>query len=57
MELSVYFEICGPLADVETFVSGKAIREFPRLRKLYGKGLWRKRKGFANVRLPDGYDT
>jgi hypothetical protein len=22
--------------------------------KLYGKGRWRKRKGFANVKLPNG---
>lgn len=25
-----------------------------RLSKLYGKGRWRKLKGFASVRLPDG---
>ena len=25
-----------------------------RLRKRYGKGRWRKRKGFATVRLDDG---
>jgi hypothetical protein len=50
----VFFEICGKLTDVETFATGKAIRELPRLRKLYGKGRWRKRKGFADVRLPNG---
>jgi hypothetical protein len=27
------------------------IREIARLRKLYGPGRWRKRKGFAEVRL------
>ena len=31
---------------------GNAIRELPRLRKLYGEGRWRKRKGFATVKLP-----
>jgi hypothetical protein len=29
-------------------------RELPRLRKLYGTGRWRKRKGFADVELSDG---
>ena len=50
----MFFEICGDLGDVETFAIGKAIRELPRLQKLYGKGRWRKRKGFADVRLPNG---
>jgi hypothetical protein len=39
---------------VETFAIGKSIRELPRLQKIYGKGRWRKRKGFADVRLPNG---
>jgi hypothetical protein len=50
----VFFEICGDLVDVETFAIGKSIRELSRLRKLYGEGRWRKRKGFAAVRLPNG---
>jgi hypothetical protein len=50
----VFFEICGELSEVETFATGKSIRELPRLRKLYGKGRWRKRKGFAEVRLQNG---
>jgi hypothetical protein len=50
----VLFEICGELSGVETFATGKSIRELPRLRKLYGQGRWRKRKGFADVRLPNG---
>ncbi len=29
------------------------IREVERLRKLYGRGRWRKRKGIARVRLAD----
>ena len=39
---------------METFAIGSAIRELPRLRKLYGKGCWRKRKGIAEVELPNG---
>jgi hypothetical protein len=50
----VFFEICGDLGDVETFAIGKSIRELPRLQKIYGKGRWRKRKGLADVRLPNG---
>lgn len=48
------FEIIGNIRDVETFARGAGIRELPRLRKVYGLGHWRKRKGFALVRLPDG---
>ncbi|HEY1497415.1 MAG TPA: hypothetical protein VGF49_22815 [Candidatus Solibacter sp.] len=50
----MFFEICGEIADAETFAAGKSIRELPRLRKLYGTGRWRKRKGFAVVKLPNG---
>jgi hypothetical protein len=50
----VFFAILGDFADAETFAIGKAIRELPRLRKLYGKGRWRKRKGVATVKLPNG---
>jgi hypothetical protein len=48
------FEILGAIADVETIAAGTGIRELARLRKAYGPGFWRKRKGFAQVRLPDG---
>lgn len=50
----VFFEICGDIADAETFAVGRGIRELPRLRKLYGPGRWRKRKGIAEVKLPNG---
>ncbi len=48
------FEIIGEITDVETFAVGSAIREVPRLRRIYGAGRWRKRKGIAQVRLADG---
>ena len=48
------FEVVGPLREVTTIASGRAIREVRRLRRLYGKGRWRKRKGWASVRLLDG---
>ena len=50
----MHFEIIGDIASVETFATGTSIREIGRLRKFYGRGRWRKRKGFAQVRLSDG---
>lgn len=48
------FEVINPIEQIETFAQGTAIRELQRLQKRYGKGKWRKRKGIARVRLPDG---
>jgi len=48
------FEIVGTLVNVETIAAGREIRELPRLRKTYGKGRWRKRKGVGRVRLQNG---
>jgi len=48
------FDIVGKIRDVETIASGSGIREVARLRKFYGKGRWRKRKGIAEIRLADG---
>jgi hypothetical protein len=48
------FEILGEISDQETFATGSQIREIARLRKIYGRGRWRKRKGIARVRLWDG---
>lgn len=48
------FEILGEISAIETFASGSGIRELARLRKTYGRGRWRKRKGVARVRLSDG---
>jgi hypothetical protein len=50
----MYFTILGDIANAETIAAGSAIREIARLRKRYGRGRWRKRKGVANVRLTDG---
>ncbi len=48
------FEIIGKIRDIETFAIGTSIREIKRLQKRFGAGRWRKRKGFATVRLFDG---
>ena len=34
--------------------TGRKLRLLPRLRRLYGKGRWRKLKGRTLVELPDG---
>jgi hypothetical protein len=41
------FELVGVISEIETIATGRGIRELPRLRRLYGKGRWRKMKGVA----------
>ena len=48
------FEVLGLITEIEIIARGRAIRELPRLRRLYGPGRWRKLKGLAFVRAPDG---
>ena len=48
------FEIVGEIWDVETIASGTDIRDLPRLRRIYGPGRWRKKKGVARIRLFGG---
>jgi len=50
----MWFEILGEISSAETFAVGSGIREIARLRRAYGPARWRKRKGVARVRLPDG---
>lgn len=47
-------QIIGPITDIETIATSSSIRELARLRKRYGRGRWRKRKGIAEVRLSNG---
>jgi hypothetical protein len=48
------FKVLGRIWNVETIAVGNAIREIKRLRRVYGFGRWRKRKGFARVQLSNG---
>jgi hypothetical protein len=48
------FEIIGPIRRVETIASGGEIRDLIFLEERFGSGNWRKRKGFATVRIEDG---
>lgn len=50
----MHFELLSPITQIETFAVGSQVRETSRLRKLYGRGHWRKRNGIAKVRLSDG---
>ena len=48
------FSVLGEIDGVETFATDRQIRELKRLRRQYGRGRWRKRKGVARIRLVDG---
>lgn len=48
------FKIVGQIRDTETFATGSGIREIARLRRIYGQGRWRKRKGVADVEFWNG---
>ena len=50
----MHFKILGRIPDIETIAVGNAIREIRRLRRTYGLGRWRKRKGVATVELRNG---
>ena len=47
------FEVVGHIQSIEPIAAGRRVHDRARLNKLYGKGRWRKLKGFARVRLPD----
>ncbi|HEY0544719.1 MAG TPA: hypothetical protein VGC91_04910 [Pyrinomonadaceae bacterium] len=48
------FEIISEITEIEAIAVGGKIRDVIRLRKMYGKGRWRKLKGVAKVRLRSG---
>ena len=48
------FEILGEIAAVEPIAIGNRIRVLRDLERRYGKGRWRKLKGIATLRLPNG---
>jgi len=50
----VKFELVGEVEQAETIASGSSVKARERLRKVYGRGRWRKRKGVATVRLQNG---
>ncbi len=48
------FEIVSRIEDVEIIATGSSISVLTYLQKTYGSGRWRKLKGTACVRLPNG---
>jgi len=50
----MHFRLIGELHAIETIASGTRIRDLRRLKRIYGKGSWRKRKGVARIELSDG---
>jgi len=50
----VRFEFVGPIEQIETIAAGPSVKIRSFLRKTYGRGRWRKLKGIATVRLPNG---
>ena len=48
------FEIIGEIEAIETIAAGASVKARSLLRKMYGRGRWRKRKGIGTVRLPNG---
>ena len=49
----IIFELIGKIENIETIALGGKIHDVSRLRKMYGKGRWRKLKGVGRVRLAD----
>jgi hypothetical protein len=50
----VKFEVVGEIEQVETIAAGPSVNVRKFLRKTYGRGRWRKRKGIGIVRLANG---
>ena len=50
----MYFEVVGDVTNVQTIAAGRRIRQLERLKRLYGKGRWRKMKGEALILLASG---
>lgn len=48
------FEIISPIRNAETIAAGPSVRERVRLRRVYGRGRWRKMKDGTTVRVADG---
>ena len=48
------FEIIGDIQNIESIAVGSRIRNLSYLQKTHGKGRWRKLKGIADIKLPNG---
>jgi hypothetical protein len=50
----VQIEFLSEFEQIEVIAINRSVRDLRRLNRCYGRGRWRKMKGFARVRLPDG---
>ncbi|MFC1582733.1 hypothetical protein ACFL4W_04265 [Planctomycetota bacterium] len=48
------FRVIGRIESQKTIAAGNGIREIGRLRKVYGPGKWRKKKGTGTIQLANG---
>ncbi|MBI3821197.1 MAG: hypothetical protein HY289_00790 [Planctomycetes bacterium] len=48
------FEILGAITEIQIIAVNLSIRELSTLKEKYGGKRWRKMKGVADVRLPNG---
>ena len=48
------FNIISQIQNTETIARGSSVRDIKRLRRQYGKGNWRKLKGFATIEFENG---
>ena len=48
------FDVVGEIEQIETIAAGPSVKVRAFLRKTYGRGRWRKRKGIGTVRHPNG---
>ena len=54
MRRGMRFQVVGSVTNTEVVAAGSSVRVRSYLRKFYGSGHWRKMKGTATVRLPNG---
>jgi hypothetical protein len=47
-------ELAELVREGRALIAGPVRQEIARLRRIYGRGRWRKRKGIARLRLSDG---
>ena len=47
-------DVVGAITEIEPIAAGPSLKVRAFLRKAYGRGRWRKLKGVATVRLPNG---
>jgi hypothetical protein len=48
------FEIVSEISDIKIIATGNGVRVRHYLNKTYGRGRWRKLKGFATIQFFDG---